>query len=104
MLAYAAGSTAVRCAAPPDGDEAAYSRGVETPAAAATPAVETRGERESRGRDLRARTGVVIENPPTVTANGTRRSNIAVGARITSETRQARQRRQVLTAATKCTR
>ena len=52
MLAYAAGSTAVRCAACLDGDGRILS---ETPAAAAA-SVETRGERESRGRDLRART------------------------------------------------
>ena len=78
MLAYAAGSTAVRCAAC---GTVTRTHSSETPAAAATSGGDT-GRARVQGARLTRENLVVIENPPTVTANGKIRSNIAVGVKL----------------------
>lgn len=78
MLAYAAGSTAVRCAACGTVTRARLS---ETPSLTAAAGGDARSARVLGARLTRENL-VVIENPPTVTVNGKIRSNIAVGVKL----------------------
>jgi len=77
-LAYAAGSTAVRCAACGTVTRARLS---EVPSSTAAAGGDARSARVLGARLTRENL-VVIENPPTVTANGKIRSNIAVGVKL----------------------